>query len=559
MKGKYSCDTAAQTLEWIEAIIEFLKPYTFLINAHVVNFFKDKLWEALDKDWIECLLHEPVQNLLLIPSGIVQDHWPTSLKDFVSTAKSIALPRSQADIDKILPDLRVASLGPVLAQGMNMKKKHEVEVLSAIVSSVAKSVKAQTVVDVGAGQGYLSQVMAFEYQLSVISIDASSHHGKVADARAERIRKHYAAQIRKHLCQNRNLRVPKTVICHVMSATMLKTLIHSVIVHGKLPTLVGSHFSNPEEATLQQRDIKAEASLVLTGLHACGDLSVTMLKSFSECEDIKAVVSLGCCYNLLSEEVSTNSDSQYGFPISNAVKCAGLRLGKCSRDLACQCADRWRNLGDKSGIHNFELHVFRAAFQMVLDKYYPKISSTCPAIGRQGKSLRRQKWRGSHESGLDHEHNVTVNLDRKQVTSNEVTISEASELIGGDSAFIVLDQNGSCYVNSTSNTVGFDGTGGTDKYLLFERFCHNGLCRLGLGPLPDTKLLSIWNEIELFTGLVGPYWSLLAALGPLVETLILLDRLLYLQEQGSQVEAFMLPVFNPVLSPRNVAIIAKKV
>ncbi|CAM8929023.1 unnamed protein product [Rhodiola kirilowii] len=343
-----------------------------------------------------------------------------------------------------------------------------------------------------------------------------------------------------------------------MSATMLKTLIHSVIVHGKLPTLVGSHFSNPEEATLQQRDIKAEASLVLTGLHACGDLSVTMLKSFSECEDIKAVVSLGCCYNLLSEEVSTNSDSQYGFPISNAVKCAGLRLGKCSRDLACQCADRWRNLGDKSGIHNFELHVFRAAFQMVLDKYYPKISSTCPAIGRQGKSLRRQKWRGSHESGLDHEHNVTVNLDRKQVTSNEVTISEASELIGGDSAFIVLDQNGSCYVNSTSNTVGFDGTGGTDKYLLFERFCHNGLCRLGLGPLPHTKLLSVWNEIELFTGLVGPYWSLLAALGPLVETLILLDRLLYLQEQGSQVEAFMLPVFNPVLSPRNVAIIAKK-
>ncbi|CAM8923426.1 unnamed protein product [Rhodiola kirilowii] len=342
------------------------------------------------------------------------------------------------------------------------------------------------------------------------------------------------------VCQNRNLRVPKTVICHVMSATMLKTLIHSVIVHGKLPTLVGSHFSNPEEATLQQRDIKAEASLVLTGLHACGDLSVTMLKSFSECEDIKSVVSLGCCYNLLSEEVLTNSDSQYGFPISNAVKCAGLRLGKCSRDLACQSADRWRNLGDKSGIHNFELHVFRAAFQMVLDKYYPKISSTCPAIGRQGKSLQRQKWRGSHESGLDHEHNVTVNLDRKQVTSNEVTISESSELIGGDSAFIVLDQNGSCYVNSTSNTVGFDGTG-------------------GLGPLPDTKLLSLWNEIELFTGLVGPYWSLLAALGPLVETLILLDRLLYLQEQGSQVEAFMLPVFNPVLSPRNVAIIAKKV
>lgn len=57
---------------------------------------------------------------------------------------------------------------------------------------------------------------------------------------------------------------------------------------------------------------------------------------------------------------------------------------------------------------------------------------------------------------------------------------------------------------------------------------------------------------------IGPYWSLRAALGPLLETLILLDRLLFLQEQGSSVEAVMLPIFDPVLSPRNVAIIAKK-
>lgn len=57
---------------------------------------------------------------------------------------------------------------------------------------------------------------------------------------------------------------------------------------------------------------------------------------------------------------------------------------------------------------------------------------------------------------------------------------------------------------------------------------------------------------------IGPYWSLRAALGPLLETLILLDRLLFLQEQGSSVEAVMLPIFDPVLSPRNVALIAKK-
>lgn len=69
---KYSCNTATETLQWIRAIIDFLNPYRFLLDAHVVNFFKDKLWESLDKDWMDCLRDEPVENLLLIPSGVVQ-------------------------------------------------------------------------------------------------------------------------------------------------------------------------------------------------------------------------------------------------------------------------------------------------------------------------------------------------------------------------------------------------------------------------------------------------------------------------------------------------------
>lgn len=46
-------------------------------------------------------------------------------------------------------------------------------------------------------QGYLAQVLSFQFQHSVVAIDACSHHGKVMNARAERIKKHYAAQMRK--------------------------------------------------------------------------------------------------------------------------------------------------------------------------------------------------------------------------------------------------------------------------------------------------------------------------------------------------------------------------
>lgn len=40
-------------------------------------------------------------------------------------------------------------------------------------------------------------MLSFECQLSVIAIDACSHHGRITDARAERIKKYYAAKMRK--------------------------------------------------------------------------------------------------------------------------------------------------------------------------------------------------------------------------------------------------------------------------------------------------------------------------------------------------------------------------
>lgn len=64
------------------------------------------------------------------------------------------------------------------------------------------------------------------------------------------------------------------------------------------------------------------------------------VRTFLECDEVKAVVSIGCCYNLLSEGGIENVASQCGFPMSKGVNDAGLLLGKSSRDLACQvCAN----------------------------------------------------------------------------------------------------------------------------------------------------------------------------------------------------------------------------
>lgn len=119
--------------------------------------------------------------------------------------------------------------------------------------------------------------------------------------------------------------MPKTITCRVMSIDMLKAL-----------TSMSPHIDNVKRPELIGQVADDKASLVLAGLHACGDLSVTMLKTFLECKDVKAVVSIGCCYNLLSEGCLDIAGSQCGFPVSCGVKSAGISLGKNSRDLACQ-------------------------------------------------------------------------------------------------------------------------------------------------------------------------------------------------------------------------------
>ncbi|ESW21258.1 hypothetical protein PHAVU_005G055600 [Phaseolus vulgaris] len=525
---RYSCKSADETLAWINEIVHFLAPYSSLINAHVVNFFKDRLWENVDAEWMECLRRESVQNLLLIPSGAVQDEWPTSLKEFILKLRSMVFCQEQADMSMV-------------------------EILSAVISTVANSVRADAVADVGAGQGYVAQVLAFQYQHPVIAIDACSHHGRVTDARAEKIKKYYTSQMIKSGSGMRSLNVPKTITCRILSTDSLKTLVEI--------SLTGDDVEQSRLKAENQQDLgkphwlsnaNKKSSIVLAGLHACGDLSVTMLKTFLECKDVKAVVSLGCCYNLLSEERIEDGESQCGFPMSHAVRSTSLSLGKRARDLACQSAERWRSLDMHAGIHNFELHAFRAAFQMVLSKYYPEIVTSTPSIGRKGKALRRRHQRRSAESQL---HLKGSTCHSRQKCPPEVpSVSETDWTLGSISEIQTLPSE-----IPYSERAGYEGTKSDDTFLHFENFCRSGLSHLGIKHSQDINLQGIWKEAEPFADLVGPYWSLRAALGPLLETLILLDRLLFLQEQGSALEACLLPIFDPNISPRNVAIIAKKI
>lgn len=76
-----------------------------------------------------------------------------------------------------------------------------------------------------------------------------------------------------------NLNVPKTITCRVLSIESLKTLVETSVPGDDLEQsmLKGE---NQEDKGKQHcpSDTNNRSPTVLAGLHACGDLSVIMLK-----------------------------------------------------------------------------------------------------------------------------------------------------------------------------------------------------------------------------------------------------------------------------------------
>ena len=80
------------------------------------------------------------------------------------------------------------------------------------------------------------------------------------------------------------------------------------------------HSAITNEVTLN----KPKDSFILVGLHTCGDLSPTLLRTFVECSEVKGIVLVGCCYMNLTMntnesncETKTHDGNEFGEPTTS--------------------------------------------------------------------------------------------------------------------------------------------------------------------------------------------------------------------------------------------------
>ncbi|KAI0215792.1 Protein RRNAD1, partial [Lamellibrachia satsuma] len=93
-------------------------------------------------------------------------------------------------------------------------------------------------------------------------------------------------------------------------------------------------------------------------------------------------------------------------------------------------------------------------------------------------------------------------------------------------------------------------------HMSFKEYAKVGLKRLGLATDVSEsqeeraqKKLGRWREVVAF-------FSLRLCLLPVVETVVLLDRMLFLAQNG--ISSCLVPIFDPGMSPRNFVLLASK-
>ncbi|XP_074785076.1 methyltransferase-like protein 25B [Athene noctua] len=464
-------------------IIRLLSLYRPLLDAYVIDFFTEGLWAQLPPPWQAALATATPPQL----AGLLGGHggpgatWPLSLLAFAAATRALAFPRGRPG-GSPHPPCQSARLHPLLRRHVKPKKQHEIRRLGKLLQRLSQATGCDRVVDVGAGQGHLSRFLAFGLGLSVTAVEGD---GRLASM-AERFDQELLRELGKTGVPPGNEGPPRCRQNRTPPPPLTPQRPHHVA--GRLdPGAPWGEFLLPPDppgsGPAAQNPLsdpggsEGGSRVLVTGLHACGDLSPALLRHFARSPSVAAVTSAGCCYMKLST-APTPLGYPLGYPLSTWV--AGLpghQLSYRAREGACHALEEYAGrLDGESGC--LRAHCYRAVLETL-------IRAADPSKKRPG-----------------------VQTVKKSHT------------------------------------------------LTFPQYARLGLPRVGLDPATvplDSEAVGAMLEQQ---HKVVAFFSLTLLLAPLVETLILLDRLLYLREQGFQ--CALVPLFNPRFSPRNLVLVAAR-
>lgn len=509
---------------------------------------------------------------------------PRSLLDYIRTIRKHSLDRTFRVKDQ--KGLTKTALSRIVSVGMKPKKIHEVENFAKYIDNLSSEIALPSsqrithLVDFGSGQNYLGRALASSpYNQSVIAVESKQLNidgaktmdilakltekevimrnkkeyrkqtlqGHASTPLEERLQRlpaktnplptprlqssdprravvdHGGIQYIEHLIQDGNL---SAVIDRIQGVDA--ELTEEVVPSSKLDLSTGA-------ASPAVNGVSLNPKLMVISLHSCGNLVHHGLRSLILNPCVKAVAMVGCCYNLVTERLgppthklpslrssslrldhtSSACDPQ-GFPMSERLAKfksdneEGVRFNITARMMAVQAPQNWTALDCDSF---FTRHFFRALLQRIfLDRGLVEKPAEEEGLDVGGSP---RGWTGAGEP-------ILIGSLRKSCYDSFIAY------VRGALAKLVKNtargqQFARCINDLTDNEI-----------LKYEAMYK------------DKK-----NELSIA-------WSLMAFSAEVVESIIVVDRWLYLREQTQVKDCWVEAVFEYKHSPRNLVVVGIK-
>jgi hypothetical protein len=265
---------------------------------------------------------------------------------------------------------------------------------------------------------------------------------------------------------------------------------------------------SPDDPSMKSRSDWQKPRFLLTGLHACGDLSSeAMLKPMVMSEeevDVVAVVAVGCCYQHLTP---------VGFPLSKQLR-QSIEVPPKAFPF------RYRKTSNSKS-------------NRLLLPTYRLLNCACQTVIGFSTDRILETWKA-------HSYRAMLNAFLERVVGLDVD----------------FDGTEGCEAFRIGNLKADDFRHGFPHYLgvVKGRFKNNYLCFENEDVLDFVEANIDVNRLQ---GTIAFVSTMRRIFGPCMERLVLCDRLRYLEENGFY-DVELINLFEEGISPRNVCLVASK-
>ncbi|EON63001.1 hypothetical protein W97_02227 [Coniosporium apollinis CBS 100218] len=304
-----------------------------------------------------------------------------------------------------------------------------------------------------------------------------------------------------------------------------------------------------------------DPSLLVLSLHSCGNLLHHGLRSLLLNPSVHAVAMIGCCYNLMTErlgpptyklpslrpahprlDATSNACDPHGFPLSQrlehyaplvhspltgapeaATPNTGFRLNITARMMAVQAPQNW---GRSDSEAFFTRHFYRALLQRI---FLDRGVVTAPTGANDVVGGRSPAgWSGRSSGGQPI---IIGSLRKRHYGSFVAYVRAAVEKL-----------------TAVDPGVG-DAEGERARAAFFAE---------KMAGLEDVEIEAYEARFGERKKELSVVWSLMAFSAEVIEAIIVVDRWLFLREQECVRDAWVEPVFEYGMSPRNLVVVGIK-